>query len=143
MSVAERLRGCIRPADTVARLGGDEFTILLEEITQLEEATRVAARIEDSLRTPFSLNGHDTTITASIGIAFNRPGDGEPEELMRNADSAMYKAKRAGKARYEVYDLQGNPAPLGIEAVEGELSIQRSKITGGERAEQEQPNEPR
>jgi diguanylate cyclase (GGDEF)-like protein len=130
IAVGQRLRACLRPGDTVARLGGDEFTILLEEITQLSEATRVAARIEDSLRTPFVLDGHETTITTSIGIAFNRPDEAEPEELLRNADSAMYRAKRSGKARYEVYESDGNPSVPGMDAVEGDLSIKRTTITG-------------
>lgn len=130
IAVGQRLRACLRPGDTVARLGGDEFTILLEEITQLSEATRVAARIEDSLRTPFVLDGHETTITTSIGIAFNKPDEAEPEELLRNADSAMYKAKRAGKARSEVYESDGNPSVPGMDAVEGDVSIKRATITG-------------
>jgi diguanylate cyclase (GGDEF)-like protein len=130
IAVGQRLRACLRPGDTVARLGGDEFTILLEEIAQLSEATRVAARIEDSLRTPFVLDGHEVMITTSIGIAFNRPGDSAPEELLRNADSAMYNAKRAGKARYEVHASDGNPSALEMDDVEGELSIRRSPITG-------------
>jgi diguanylate cyclase (GGDEF)-like protein len=104
IAVSQRLRGCLRPADSIARLGGDEFTILLEEITSLHEATRVAERIEDSLREPFVLDGHEVTVTASIGIALNSGDDVEPEELVRSADAAMYRAKRAGKARYEIYE---------------------------------------
>ena len=104
IAVSQRLRGCLRPADSIARLGGDEFTILLEEITSLHEATRVAERIEDSLRTPFVLDGHEVAVTASIGIALNSGGDISPEELVRNSDAAMYRAKHAGKARYEIHD---------------------------------------
>jgi diguanylate cyclase (GGDEF)-like protein len=111
IAVSQRLRACLRPADSIARLGGDEFTILLEEITSLREATLVAERIEDSLRTPFVLDGHEVKVTTSIGIALNSGGDIEPDDLVRNADTAMYEAKRAGKARYEVHESSDNPSP--------------------------------
>jgi diguanylate cyclase (GGDEF)-like protein len=126
IAVSQRLRACLRPADTIARLGGDEFTILLEEIISSQEATRVAERIEDSLRTPFLLDGHDVRITISIGIALNSGGDAQPEGLMRNADAAMYQAKRAGKARYEIFRADSAPALDEIEP-EGEPSITRSR----------------
>jgi diguanylate cyclase (GGDEF)-like protein len=127
IAVGQRLRACLRPADTVARLGGDEFTILLEEISHLREATRVAERIEHSLRTPFVLDGHEATITTSIGIALNSAEEAEPQQLLRNADTAMYRAKHAGKARYEVYELQGNPSPLErLDASEADFEIKRS-----------------
>jgi len=104
IAMSQRLRACLRPADSIARLGGDEFTILLEEITSLSEATRVAVRIEDALRTPFELDGHEVKVTTSIGIALHSGGDIDPDELVKNADAAMYTAKRAGKARYEIYE---------------------------------------
>jgi diguanylate cyclase (GGDEF)-like protein len=129
IAVSQRLRGCLRPADTVARLGGDEFTILVEEITELREATRVAERIEDALRAPFMLEGHEASITTSIGIAFSKADHADPDELIRNADAAMYKAKRAGKARYEVFEIGDNPAGL-IDLEDSELQIKRSSIRG-------------
>jgi len=104
IAISQRLRACLRPADSIARLGGDEFTILLEEITSLSEATRVAVRIEDALRTPFELDGHEVKVTTSIGIALHSGGEIDADELVRNADSAMYMAKRAGKARYEIHE---------------------------------------
>jgi diguanylate cyclase (GGDEF)-like protein len=104
VALSQRLRACLRPADSIARLGGDEFTILLEEIASTSEATRVAERIEDSLRMPFVLDGHEVKVTASIGIALNSGNDIEPDDLVRNADAAMYRAKRAGKARYEIHE---------------------------------------
>jgi diguanylate cyclase (GGDEF)-like protein len=130
LAVAQRLRACLRPADTVARHGGDEFTILLEEIQSLREVTRVAERIADSLRTPFVLDGHEAQITTSIGIALNGPGESGPEQLLRNADSAMYAAKRAGKARYEVYREAGPTELAHPDPENGELTIRRPKITG-------------
>jgi diguanylate cyclase (GGDEF)-like protein len=102
-SVAERLRACVRPADTAARLGGDEFAVLLEDITTEEEATRVAQRLLTALTVPFSVTGVETTINASIGIAFNS-GDDTVDELLRNADVAMYSVKDSGKGRYELFE---------------------------------------
>jgi diguanylate cyclase (GGDEF)-like protein len=129
VAVGERLRACVRPADTVARLGGDEFTILLEEIDSLREATRVAERVEQALRTPFVLAGEERRVTASIGIALNSPGNSEPEDLLRNADTAMYQAKRAGKARYEVFEPVAEPhAPEPVEE-DGEPSIRRRTVS--------------
>jgi diguanylate cyclase (GGDEF)-like protein len=103
IAVAQRLRASLRPADTVARLGGDEFTTLLEDIAGEREATRVAERIESSLRTPFMVEGNETHLTISIGIALNEPGETNPSDLLRNADRAMYKAKHAGKGGHVVY----------------------------------------
>jgi predicted signal transduction protein with EAL and GGDEF domain len=114
----------------VARHGGDEFTILLEDITALREAIRVAERIAHALRTPFVLDGHQISITASIGIALNSPGHETPADLLRNADAAMYKAKRAGKARYEVFEPDSPPALDEIDAGESEVSIRRTPIWG-------------
>jgi diguanylate cyclase (GGDEF)-like protein len=136
IAVSQRLRGCLRPADTVARLGGDEFTVLVEEITELREATRVAERIEAALNTPFLLEGNEVRVTTSVGIAFNRAEDAEPDELLRNADAAMYRAKRSGKARFEVFEMGDSPAGL-IDVEDSEFQVKRSSI-GGSR----QPGEP-
>jgi diguanylate cyclase (GGDEF)-like protein len=130
IAVAQRLRACLRPADTVARLGGDEFTILIEDITDLAEATRVAERIASSLRTPFVVDGNETTVTTSIGIALNHPGHSEPSALLRNADSAMYQAKNSGSARYEVFKPTDEGAMGDLGLAESELSIKRPSITG-------------
>ena len=104
IQVARRLEACLRPGDVVARLGGDEFTILLENIQDISDATRVASRINQELMRPFNLTGRIAYISASIGIALNSPDCNQPEELLRNADTAMYRAKALGKARYEVFD---------------------------------------
>jgi diguanylate cyclase (GGDEF)-like protein len=130
VAVAQRLRACLRPADTVARLGGDEFTILLEDIAHLSEATRVAERIEASLRTPFVVDGNETGVTTSIGIAFNDPGQSLPSDLLRNADAAMYEAKHGGKGRYQVFSPSREPRPLGDLGLRDELSIKSPSITG-------------
>jgi diguanylate cyclase (GGDEF)-like protein len=102
-AVAERVRACVRPEDTVARLGGDEFTVLLEDIVDVRYAIGVAERIEEALREPFPIDGHEARVTASIGIAVSSGPDTSPEELMRNSDRAMYLAKRKGRARHELF----------------------------------------
>ena len=102
-AVAERVRACVRPEDTVARLGGDEFTVLLEDIVDVRYAIGVAERIEEALREPFPIDGHEATVTASIGIAVSSGRDATPEDLMRNSDQAMYQAKRKGRARHELF----------------------------------------
>ncbi len=103
-AVSGRLRSCLRPEDTAARLGGDEFAVLLEGIEGLGEATRVAERVIEVLRTPFVLDAHEVFITPSIGIALSEPGKDPSEDLVRNADVAMYRAKEEGKARYKLFD---------------------------------------
>ncbi len=104
IAIAERLKICLRASDILARLGGDEFAILLEDIHSLEEATKLAERIQRSLDAPFHLGIHEVFTSVSIGIAFSKPGLNSPEELLRNADIAMYKAKALGKTRYELFD---------------------------------------
>jgi len=104
VTVARRLQACVRPADTVARLGGDEFAILLEEIHDPADATRVADRILHALGEPIDLGGYETFTSGSIGIALSSFAYDRPELLLRNADMAMYRAKAAGRNRFEVFD---------------------------------------
>src|SRR5207237_863385 len=93
IEIASRLLSCIRTADTVARLGGDEFTILLEDIEDASDATRVAVRIQEALAEPFKLGGREVFTSVSIGIALGAAHYDLPEELLRDADIAMYRAK--------------------------------------------------
>ena len=102
-AVGERIRTCLRSADTAARLGGDEFAILLEDLRDETEATNVAQRLLDSLRSPIRIGQTAAAIAASIGIAVTTPGGDDVGELLRNADFAMYQAKRGGKSRYELF----------------------------------------
>jgi diguanylate cyclase (GGDEF)-like protein len=113
ITVARRLMGCLRASDTVAhfpdqatvaRLGGDEFTILLEDIQDIANALAVADRIQKELALPIRLNGSEVFTSASIGITLGPAGYSQPEELLRDADAAMYCAKNGGKARCEVFD---------------------------------------
>jgi diguanylate cyclase (GGDEF)-like protein len=103
-AVARRLEACLRPEDTVARLSGDEFAILLESITDASDAGRVAERIEEALSFPINLGGAEVTTSASMGIVTSSMSQEQPEQLLRSADMAMYRAKAAGRARYEMFD---------------------------------------
>ncbi|HEV8411897.1 MAG TPA: EAL domain-containing protein, partial [Gemmatimonadaceae bacterium] len=101
--VAGRLNGCVRPGDVVARLGGDEFVVILEGVKDEAEAISVAERIQHSLAQPFYLDGRELFMSVSVGIAMSQPGLERPEDYLRDADLAMYRAKLRGRARHEVF----------------------------------------
>jgi diguanylate cyclase (GGDEF)-like protein/PAS domain S-box-containing protein len=103
IAIARRLERCLRPTDTVARLGGDEFVILLDELSDLRDAARLATRIQHDLSLPFNLSGQEVFTTVSIGIAASSSGFRRPEDLLRNADTALYRAKSRGRARHVVF----------------------------------------
>jgi diguanylate cyclase (GGDEF)-like protein len=102
--LAVRLAECVRPEDTIARLGGDEFAVLLEDLDDAEGATAVAERVAKGLEAPFVLEGREIVVTMSVGVALNTRRPISPEEMLRDADMAMYRAKGKGKNRYEVFD---------------------------------------
>jgi diguanylate cyclase (GGDEF)-like protein len=113
LGVANRLEKCLRSTDTVARLGetftvarlgGDEFTVLLDDIKDPSDAKRAADRMMKALASPFILGGKEVFTSVSIGIALSNSAYELPEEILRDADTAMYRAKSLGKARYEVFD---------------------------------------
>jgi diguanylate cyclase (GGDEF)-like protein/PAS domain S-box-containing protein len=102
LEMAGRLRGCVRDDDTVARLGGDEFTIILSDLRQADDAMFVAQKILENVQEPLTIAGMPLVVTASIGISIF-PNDGtDPESLLRNADSAMYRAKEGGRNTYQL-----------------------------------------
>jgi diguanylate cyclase (GGDEF)-like protein/PAS domain S-box-containing protein len=104
IEIARRMEKYLRVGDTVARLGGDEFTILLEDIKDENVATNIANRLQEELTKPFNLSGNEVFSSASIGITLSTFGYERPEDLLRDADIAMYRAKATGKARYEVFN---------------------------------------
>ena len=104
IAIAERLQKGLRTTDSVARLGGDEFVILIEDITDYQGATRVAQWIHEQLAEPYEMFENEVLVTTSIGIVFNNQEYNSPEDMLRDADIAMYYAKANGKARYEIFD---------------------------------------
>jgi diguanylate cyclase (GGDEF)-like protein/PAS domain S-box-containing protein len=102
--IAARLRACFRPEDTVARFSGDKFAVLLEDVTNISDVTRIAERAQHDICLPIELNGHEIFVSASIGIAFGTLDHTSPEQILRDADFAMYQAKSNGHARHEVFD---------------------------------------
>ncbi|MEG4862785.1 MULTISPECIES: EAL domain-containing protein [unclassified Microcoleus] len=135
VALADRLLTCVRASDTVARLGGDEFTILLDHIQSLTDATQAANRIQTELTLPFHIEGHEVFTTASIGIVFSQ-GEvaaadtrgksnlyAHPEEFLRDADIAMYRAKALGKARHEVFNLAMHDQTMSLLQLENDLRM--------------------
>jgi diguanylate cyclase (GGDEF)-like protein/PAS domain S-box-containing protein len=103
VTVARRLRDCIRPGDTIARLGGDEFTVLLED-ADADAAAQVAERIAQHLQSPIRLAEREVVVGTSVGIAVRTGPEDRPDDLLRDADAAMYAAKQRGRGTYAVFD---------------------------------------
>ena len=123
MATARLLEAILRPTDAVARLGGDEFVILLDDINDISDATRVADRIHTGLRTTSLLDGHQLFISASIGIVLSTSGYNSPEDILRDADIAMYRAKSQGKDRFEIFDGMMRDRIMQRLALETELRL--------------------
>jgi len=126
--VAQRVRRCVRATDTVARIGGDELTILAETIAGPHDATQLAARILDALREPFRVAGQEVFTSASIGIAVGTPAHASAEEIVRDAGTAMVRAKTRGKGRYEVFD--GAMHAEAVERMQIETDLRRAVERG-------------
>ncbi len=121
VEIAQRLRQCLRSSDTFARLGGDEFVILLEDIQSDDQATDVAERLQHGLKQPFMLQGHEVFASASIGLITNTKSYDRPEDLLRDADTAMYHAKGRGRARYQVFDPSMHEHAMALLHIENDM----------------------
>ena len=119
--IAERLRKYVRPGDVVARLGGDEFTILLNRTGSINDVVQVAERVQRNLAKPFQIGSSEVFTSASIGIIVSDDIMREPEDFLRDADTAMYRAKEAGKARYEIFDREMHAHNLNLLELETDL----------------------
>jgi diguanylate cyclase (GGDEF)-like protein/PAS domain S-box-containing protein len=104
VALARRLEACLRPGDTVARLGGDEFAVLVEDVDDVSQALRIADRVHDELVPPLRIRGHEVFATASVGIARGAARYEHAPDLLRDADIAMYRAKRRGRGHSEIFD---------------------------------------
>jgi len=131
IALARRLQHCLRPADVVARLGGDEFAILLNDIGERTgEAVNLAERVQHELTQPFNLGGHEVFTTASIGIALSTTGYEKPEDVLRDADTVMYRAKAQGKAGYAVFDQNMHASVVALLRLENDLrrAVERNEL---------------
>jgi diguanylate cyclase (GGDEF)-like protein/PAS domain S-box-containing protein len=129
VAAARRLEASSRPGDTVARLGGDEFTMLLDGAT-IEEARTVASRVQRDFDAPFRIGNQDVYVTVSIGIASSSLGYHSAEEMLRDADLAMYRAKDEGRARFEVFDTSMHAAAILRHELERDLrrAVERAEL---------------
>lgn len=121
MAIADRLKECLRPIDTVARLGGDEFTIPSEDITDVSDAIRVAERVNTTLAVPFHLDGQEVFTAASIGIALSTTGYDNSEDVLRDADLAMYRAKSQGTSGYQIFNPDMHARAVALLQLETDL----------------------
>jgi diguanylate cyclase (GGDEF)-like protein/PAS domain S-box-containing protein len=123
IAIAQKLRQSLRSVDTIARFGGDEFAILVDDIKDSSEAIRVAGRIQQELSSPFLVDGHEVFTSASIGIALTTHGYRYPEEILRDADAAMYRAKAEGRGRHEIFSAEMHAQNLALLQMETDLRL--------------------
>ena len=123
VGIAERVKECIRPMDIFARLYGDEFAVLVNGIGDGDAAVRIAERIQHRLAEPFALDRHEVFTSASIGVALSSTGYASAEQLMREADLAMYQAKTEGRARFVVFDARLHSKALRMVTLENDLRV--------------------
>jgi len=121
VQAGKRIAVCVRNMDVIARLGGDEFAILLEDIENDEDAMRTAERIQVELSRPFYLDDHEVYSTASIGIALSTHGYQQAEDMLRDSDTAMYRAKSLGKARFAIFDTHLHDQAINRLQIENDL----------------------
>ena len=130
VAIGRRLASAVRPGDTVARLGGDEFALLLDRVSTAADAAVVSARIGEVLDRRSILAGQEVVVSASIGIALSSTGYHRPEEMLRDADIAMYRAKAAGRDRYEIFDHAMHRHAVALLKLEADLrrSVERGEF---------------
>ena len=130
VKIGRRLETVMRPGDTVSRLGGDEFAVLLDDLGDAGEAATVAGRLQRVLAVPCHLGGHEVFTTVSIGIALSSTDYHRPEDLLRDADTAMYRAKHLGKARHEVFEQSMHARAMDLLGLERDLrwAVERGEL---------------
>ncbi len=130
IAIAGRLRAMVRPGDIVARLGGDEFTILLNRTGSEKEVANVVERIQARIAEPFMVDNYEVFTTASVGVILSNELDRSPDEYLRDADAAMYRAKASGKARYEIFDSEMHVHNLNLLQTETDLrhALEREEL---------------
>jgi diguanylate cyclase (GGDEF)-like protein/PAS domain S-box-containing protein len=121
IAIARRLEKCLRHIDTVARFGGDEFAVLVDGVEDEGDAVRVAERLHREVSTPINIGGLEVFTSASVGIALSSTGYEQPEDVLRDADTAMYRAKAAGKARHEIFDKAMHERAVALLQLETDL----------------------
>jgi diguanylate cyclase (GGDEF)-like protein len=122
VAVADRVRNCVRSGDVAARLGGDEFAILLDDVADLNRTLSVCKRLLEALKVPVPIGGQELSITASIGIAAGRDEQDRADDLLRNADVAMYTAKAQGKSQFAIFEPTMHAAIIERHALSSALS---------------------
>jgi diguanylate cyclase (GGDEF)-like protein/PAS domain S-box-containing protein len=130
VTIGQRLNVCLRSIDTIARFGGDEFVILIDDIEGVHQATQVANRLQEKLAEPFKMQGQDIFMTVSIGIAIIAGQYQQPEEVLRDADTAMYRAKAKGRAGYELFGPEMHDHNVALLHLEADLrrAIERQEF---------------
>ncbi|MEZ5344714.1 MAG: EAL domain-containing protein [Pyrinomonadaceae bacterium] len=129
IEIGNRLNSCLRSCDTVARLGGDEFTMLVEDVSNFEQVLRIVERIQEETAHPFVVDGKELSLSLSIGIAEWSKNYSKPEYILRDADTALYQAKRLGRNRYEIFDAEMHEKAQSLLRIETDL---RSAVKNNE-----------
>ncbi len=131
ISVARRLLGCMRGSDTLARLSSDEFGVFIEDITSIDDAMQVSERIHRAMMKPFPLSGQDIFVSASIGISTSEKGRERPEDILRDADFAMHRAKKAGRSCTHIYQSELHSKAQSLFRMETDLrrALERQELS--------------